>query len=89
VRSRGACNYRRVSSNVLSHSTATDLVQCTELAVICCVFMRAVSRTPAYRPSQLLDTAATNSQQMHYTKIEVLLYFRREFINSLSRERER
>ena len=42
-------------------------------------------RTPAYRPSQLLDTAATNSQQMQYTKIEVSRYFRGECINSLAK----
>ena len=39
--------------------------------MIYCVFNWDGFRTPAYRRSQLVDTAATNSQQMQHTKIEV------------------
>jgi len=43
---------------------------------------RDVFRTPAYRSSQLVDTAATNSQQTQYTKIEVSRHFQEEWIKS-------
>ena len=86
VRSRGARKYRCVNSNEYSRSTATDLVTCRELLVVCCVFIWDVFRTPAYRPPPLPDTAATNYHQMQYTKIEVSRYFRAECIHCLAKK---
>jgi len=43
--------------------------------------------TLAYRPSQLLDTVATNYHQMQYTKIEISRYFRTECIYCLAKRK--